>query len=441
MNKFKIWGIALLIVATLLAGCGSKQDSSKNPTANTKNQEETKVQKEEVTVKKDNDKLEGEIVFGGARADIVDELQKAWAEPFMDEHPGVKITLEGYKDIDQTMMTRLAANQLPDICILPQKLSREDYSKYLVPLDDLGFTEETILNYQSGLGTDGTLYAVNPGTDLPGFIYNKKAFAEAGITEVPRTRDELLDACQKLKDKGIIPIATGFKEGWTIASNYTDFMAQSLTGDPGVNNKALTEDYFREEQLYGVKLLRELHQKGYLEEDLMTASWDGLKQDVATGRAGMTLFATWLPLQLPSFGADIEDIGMFPIPDSKALGVPAAGWFYGISKKSKYPELAKEFMKYVFQSNKFADGFQCLPAWKDAKSNMKFANELKSYDIPMVQMNPDDPNLVKVKNKAAIDNGKFIQEYILAKDEAAAKALVDKYNEKWAQARKEVLGK
>ena len=53
----------------------------------------------------------------------------------------------------------------------------------------------------------------SPGTSVLGAIYNKKAFATAGV-EPPTTWSELLTVCDKLKKKGIVPIALGAQTPW-----------------------------------------------------------------------------------------------------------------------------------------------------------------------------------------------------------------------------------
>ena len=48
------------------------------------------------------------------------------------------------------------------------------------------------------------------------FIYNKKVFADAGITALPRTIAEYGAVAGKLQAKGIQPFATGYKEWWVL---------------------------------------------------------------------------------------------------------------------------------------------------------------------------------------------------------------------------------
>ncbi len=56
-------------------------------------------------------------------------------------------------------------------------------------------------------------YIFSPGTSVLGAIYNKPAFAKAGV-EIPTTWSELLETCETLKKKGIIPFALGAQTPW-----------------------------------------------------------------------------------------------------------------------------------------------------------------------------------------------------------------------------------
>ena len=47
-------------------------------------------------------------------------------------------------------------------------------------------------------------------------FYNTEIFDEAGV-EVPTTYDELLDACQKIKDAGYTPISCSAGTAWCLS--------------------------------------------------------------------------------------------------------------------------------------------------------------------------------------------------------------------------------
>jgi len=98
-------------------------------------------------------------------------------------------------------------------------------------------------------------------------------------------------------------------------------------------------------------------------------------------------------------------------------------------------------MKYIFQNGTWTELNTVIPSWKGAETSMKFAEELMSFGLEIITPEPVDAQIAKIFNKATISDIEFVQEYTTAKDQAAADAVVAKYNEAWEKASKEVTGK
>ena len=63
---------------------------------------------------------------------------------------------------------------------------------------------------------DGKVFAVPFAAVSQPIYYNKTIFAENGITELPKTWEEFIALCQKLKDNGVTPLANGIASNWDI---------------------------------------------------------------------------------------------------------------------------------------------------------------------------------------------------------------------------------
>ena len=74
------------------------------------------------------------------------------------------------------------------------------------------------------------------GYHYAGMFYNPKVMADAGITTMPKTWDDLLAACKTLKDKGVDPIALGSKNRWP-AQFWFDYLLLRTAG-PGLPRQA-----------------------------------------------------------------------------------------------------------------------------------------------------------------------------------------------------------
>ncbi|MBQ2986470.1 MAG: extracellular solute-binding protein [Tyzzerella sp.] len=75
---------------------------------------------------------------------------------------------------------------------------------------------------ESEIAADGHYYSLTWGGGALAIVYNKTLFEKAGITETPRTTDELTAACDKLLENGIAPL-THFVDD---AGSYWDYIQE-----------------------------------------------------------------------------------------------------------------------------------------------------------------------------------------------------------------------
>ena len=73
-------------------------------------------------------------------------------------------------------------------------------------------------------------YAAPLGYDAYGFFYRKDLFDKAGVTTEPKTWDEFLEACKKLKASGVAPIAVAARDSWTLAA-WFDYLDLRINGN------------------------------------------------------------------------------------------------------------------------------------------------------------------------------------------------------------------
>lgn len=64
---------------------------------------------------------------------------------------------------------------------------------------------------------DGKVYGLPWQMDGKAIFYNKDSWAQAGITEEPKTFGELMAVCAKLKEAGQLPLLFGSKAPWAIS--------------------------------------------------------------------------------------------------------------------------------------------------------------------------------------------------------------------------------
>lgn len=420
--------LSLVLTAGTISGCGQSTEgaevSSASDTVNETSGDMAETEQKEET-------LSGKISVASNRTDLEERLSE-YAQEFMDLHPGTTVEFETIKEYDDVIPTRIAGGEAPDLFYVVDPINQDTYKDYFLPIDDLDFTADDILFYENGRGTDGNLYVLPLTVSYCGMVYNKAAFATAGVTEIPKTVDEFYDVCEKLDAAGITPVGTAFKDIWPIYA-WCGWGEVTLTaGDNrGENKYAQQDEIYDDVMLASMDIVRNLYKKGWLEDDIMSANWDQFKLDLAQGKTAMHYSETWLPAQFVELGAKPEDIGMFPFPGAKNIKA-GAGKQWGISKDTENPELAKAFLTYML-NNPVAD--TDIPSNKNIEVNDPFVAELLSYGIEPLEPIVGDATFSNIKNEIELDGQKFFLTYVMEESDEKAAELIADWNAKWAKAR------
>ncbi|WP_116189462.1 extracellular solute-binding protein [Paenibacillus taihuensis] len=447
--------VALLSTAVLmtamLSACGS--DNNANESSNSTNASTTNNGKAATNDSTDNasttnaadsstdaapaDDVKGKVVFAINRTDLVETKLKEYSEQFHTKYPNATLEFEAIKDYDQTIKIRMASNELPDILLIPGTVKNSDLPTFFSPLDDLGLNDQ--IYFKDNRSQDGKLYAISSGSAAMGVTYNKKAFAEAGITDVPKTLDEFLADCEKLKAKGIVPMATNFKDKWPLYG--WDQEAFLVAGDAALHNTMATQDapFAVDGPHFKVfSILKTMVDKGYTEKDLMSTNWEGSKKDVATGKTAMYLLGNWVVNQVIDNGAAADDIGFFPMPidnTGEAKAVLASDYFIGISKKSENQAAAKAALKWFTEESGFDDFSGFIPVLKSKQPALKQLADFMAMNPKTIEMQAENDDYLAIANKMQFDTSAFAQDAVMGDD---IKSVFDSYNKKWADARKAV---
>ncbi|USB31785.1 extracellular solute-binding protein [Paenibacillus sp. YPG26] len=424
-------GISMVMaMSLLLTGCGS--DSSGGNTA-TKTDPGTST-----ATKNEGADISGKITFLTNRTDMIGKEYDDYLKRFNEKYPNIEVELEpSQTDYNQQAKVRMASQELPDVMFIPT-IPNSDLPKYFAPLDDMGLNEK--ITFKDFKSFDGKVYGLTTGNSTSGIVYNKKAFADAGITEVPKTWDEFLAACEKLKQKGIVPLASNFKDKWPL-NNWVYDLPRLIENNPSFpNDKLNTDTPFTMDNGYGkaMGLLRELNEKGFLEKDINSTNWEQSKKDVASGKFGMYFLGNWVINQVIGAGTTSDNVGFFPLPYDNS-GTPSAAvspdFFYAVAKDSENVDAAKAFVKWMIEDSGYEDFAGFMPPLKDKESKLAQLKEFQAGGVKLQEGTVDDPVVTDISNKAQLDLPAVAQEFVLASD---PQKVLDKWNAAWAKARKEI---
>lgn len=385
-----------------------------------------------------NADISGKVVFLTNRTDMVDKEYKDYKTRFEAKYPKVDLQFEAITDYDKNEKIRIASGSFPDVVLLSTLIPNADFPKYFGPLDDVTFDGD--IYFKDFKSFEGKSYGISSGNSTVGIVYNKKAFEKAGIAAVPKTYDEFLADCQKLKDAGIVPLASNFKDKWPLGAWYNDVTSIISGKADTANARKDTDTPFTLDGTYGKSfgIIRELYGKGFLEKDVNSTNWEQSKKDVAQGNFGMYLLGNWVINQVVDAGAKSEDVGFFPFPADNSGQAKAPlnpDWFYGVNKDGNVPA-AKAFIKWMIEESGYDDFAGFIPTLKSKEPKLAQLSEFNGYKPTFVEALPTDDTALSIQNKAQIDMDGLVQEFVLAKD---PQKVFDKANGQWAKAKKEIV--
>ena len=213
--------MAAAMAVTGMTGCGSS-DTATTEAAKTEagseaaSKEETEAAKEETIDVKS-------LPAGSVDLSIMLPLGQ-WTDNFnmlidayKAEHPEIgeiTATFPGSDKYDDLLVSALSAGELPNIINLGYGVRRQDWWQYCEDLSTGCPAYEMLTDAQIKNGTDGDYgMLVLPMTmEGTGILYNTKILEETGWDHMPETRDELLQYCKDLKEKGIQPFMLPWAE-------------------------------------------------------------------------------------------------------------------------------------------------------------------------------------------------------------------------------------
>lgn len=395
--------LAMLMVFSLLTGCGQSQNNE--PTRTTG---EATAAPETTAPEKEKEALTGTLSLYGSK--------DAWRETFapvadlIAKEKGIKLDIVTLPDeqIESVISVKLSTNDAPDLFMsnAPQTVDLYNATETCEVLDNEPWVERLaapdLLRYKG----DGKIYAM-PSRESSSFFggayYNKELMKKMGFENPqPKTYQEFLDICEAIKKQGVTPIWMTDKDAWCTQVWTTVGWAAAVADQaPGIYEKLNTNKLkFADvpEFVTVLQNLQDLHTAGYTNKDHMSQTYDTAKAAIAEGKAVMAIQGEWFATDVHALYPDVE-LGSFAIPflDKQMIGTGAfvTGFFV---PKGGNVELAKTWLNYWsqpeylnkvfvdtagFPAFKDVEGGEVLPAITNIVDNFiktgKYTNEFDSY--------------------------------------------------------------
>ncbi|MFE1645760.1 ABC transporter substrate-binding protein [Microbacterium sp. P01] len=299
--------------------------------------------------------VKGDIKVITWRTDLIaDGTFDKYAEEFTAKYPDVNVTFEGITDYAGEMQTRLSTSNFGDVIGIPT-LSPNQFSQFLEPLGKTADFEDTY-RFLPASSYDGTQYGIAFGGNANGIVYNKKVFAEAGITTMPTSEDEWLAAMKLVKDNTeAVPMYTNYKDGWPLTQSFGNLGVVTNDPDAPITMAEDKAPWTEGTDVYAIdSLLFDTVADGYTEEDPLTTNWEQSKVDLATGKIATMPLGSWAISQMQAAaeenGGSADDIGYMAFPanvDDTQYAVIAGDYNLAISKYSKAKAASWAWIQWV----------------------------------------------------------------------------------------------
>lgn len=367
---------------------------------------------------------------------------------FNEVYPNITVETEGVTDYAEDSLLRLSTGDWGDIMFIPA-VDKQDLSDYFIPYGTTSEMDEYI-NFANAWENDGMCYGIGYMGNAQGVLYNKKVFEDAGVTTIPSTPDEFIDALKAIKENtDAIPLYTNYAAEWTMGA-WDAYVGCVSNGDATYFNQKFVHDAdpFSDKgdgtgpyALY--KILYDAVAEGLIEEDYTTTDWEGCKAMINNGEIGTMVLGSWAIAQMKAAGDNPDDIGYMPFPmtvGGTQYALAGPDYSYAISKdvSEDNQKAAMVFVKWMVEESGWCEFEGGYPISKTAETSFDFSSATILSDEPSLAGEEDYLNEMNSESELSFNAGG--NQKIMAIVEAAATGsktydeIMAEWTQKWQDA-------
>jgi raffinose/stachyose/melibiose transport system substrate-binding protein len=292
------------------------------------------------------------LQYAPEMAEAMHDMAKQFHKQF--PHMNLEFTIL-QTDYFPVLKARLNSSDLPDVFMSNAYLHNEVYRDYWYDL-----THEPCMKYVepaalAGVKSNGRITGFPFILQAYSFIYNKKVFAQAGITKLPRTLKDYTEVCERLKRKGITPFSTGYRDWWVLEQIMTNLFGQ-VREDYERLFAGLNCGKRRFSQLKEVKSIFDWVDLTvqYGEDNPLESDFNAQCALIANNKVAMVHQGTWAEGAIKDINPD-ADLGFLLVsadhnPERAGLMVDS-NITYRICKQSKNVKAALQWLNWLITSD------------------------------------------------------------------------------------------
>jgi ABC-type glycerol-3-phosphate transport system substrate-binding protein len=399
--------------------------------------------------------ITGEITVLTNRTDIVDTVFQDYKAEFEAAYPGTTVNFEAITDYEGEVSIRLNTEDYGDVLLIPNTVTPDQFPLFFEPLGSVEELSETY-RFVEEKAFEGIGYGIAITGNAQGIVYNKKVWEAAGVTELPTTPDEFLEALQAIADNtDAIPYYTNYADGWPLTQWAGN---RGILGNPNESIELTESDApWAEGEYYEITdgLLYDIVAAGLSEEDPLTTNWEESKTLIGSGQVASMVLGSWAITQMRdaavAAGGAAEDIGYMPFPyqvDGTFYSTIGGDYKNAINVNSDNKATALAWVEWFAAESGYAFSQGGLSPLVDGPS----PDTLGDFDaagVEYIELAPAPPGSESlesdISNAAEIDLfGPIYRQQMIDIARGAADgdkaSFFEQLNQRWADARAQVTG-
>lgn len=357
-----------------------------------------------------------------------EDSTRKWIERITEEYTektGVEFDIQAvsYDEYQTLLKAKIASDDAPDLFDLTAAdLTQFVQNDYIEDLSSAEFWDNLMDSTKESTVMEGKNYFMPFEANASAAFYNAEVFEKAGITEMPETYTEFMSVLKKLEDSGVIPIAFGAQEAWTITNDYRADMLQQVLGEnpDWMKDMEARKTKFADDKIFldTLEKFKERHKYGNKEQ--FGTDWNKATEMVATGEAAMVINGAWSISAIQEKNPDVE-IGCFPVPatenkeDTKLTTWSGDGFV--VYSGSKVKQEVLDFLNVMIGENSGN-------IWQNEAKRLSLVKDLPMAKDPALGKVSEYMNEGKMFDVSSMQN-EFTNEYYDANVEILTKYLLD----------------
>lgn len=280
---------------------------------------------------------------------LIDEFEK--------ENAGYKVKFSFAQPVTgyiQKLQTELGSGTAPDVFIITaENKSQIMQGHFAKDLSNESWISNIATAAKATYTKDGKVYGAATSSWGGGLLVNQDLLAKVGYTGEPKTWQEFLDLCKKLKDAGITPF---YEAGDGIPVTLAALLGLQNQADGGKMDENIWagKSTFAKSWTPALKTWNELFDQGLESRSVAGLTGDQVQQEFNQGKVAMIGTGSWTPGGIRQAAPSLK-FEFWPVPGATGKGywAGAVSPGYAINAKAKDPQAAEKWVEFL-QSKKAA---------------------------------------------------------------------------------------